>query len=103
MFITKKHLSRRTVLRGAGVSLALPLLDSMIPAQTPSSKVAALPKIPRFVGIFSPHGWAPEYWPPSRQTDGEFPFILKPLAGLARFHHHDQRSGRHILHAASRA
>ncbi len=61
MFITKKHLSRRAVLRGAGVTLALPLLDSMIPAQTPSSKVAALPKIPRFVGIFNPHGWAPEY------------------------------------------
>ena len=35
MFITKKHLSRRTVLRGMGVSLALPFLDSMVPAQTP--------------------------------------------------------------------
>ena len=35
MYITKKHLSRRTVLRGMGVSLALPFLDSMVPAQTP--------------------------------------------------------------------
>src|SRR3984957_874920 len=77
MFITKKHLSRRTLLRGAGVALALPLLDSMIPAQTPSSKVAALPKIPRFVGLFNPHGWAPEYSPFTKP--GEFPFVLKPL------------------------
>jgi hypothetical protein len=41
MFITKKHLSRRTVLRGVGVSVALPLLDSMLPAQTPLAKTAA--------------------------------------------------------------
>ena len=77
MFITKKHLSRRAVLRGAGVTLALPLLDSMIPAQTPSSKVAALPKIPRFIGLFNPHGWAPEY--STITQPGEFPFVLKPL------------------------
>ena len=38
MFITKKYISRRTFLRGAGVTLALPLLDSMIPAQTPLRK-----------------------------------------------------------------
>ena len=77
MFITKKHLSRRTLLRGAGVTLALPLLDSMIPAQTPSSKVAALPKVPRFIGLFNPHGWAPEY--SAFTQPGEFPFVLKPL------------------------
>ncbi len=41
MYITKKHLSRRTVLRGMGVSLALPLLDSMVPAQTPLKNTAA--------------------------------------------------------------
>ena len=58
MFITKKHISRRTLLRGAGVTLALPLLDSMIPAQTPLSKTAANPKT-RFTGIFVPHGMAP--------------------------------------------
>jgi hypothetical protein len=56
MFITKKHLSRRTLLRGAGVTLALPFLDSMIPA-----RAAATPQAPRFVGVFSPHGFAPEY------------------------------------------
>ena len=38
MFITKKHLSRRAVLRGMGVTMALPLLDSMVPAQTPIAK-----------------------------------------------------------------
>ena len=62
MFITKKHISRRAVLRGAGVTLALPFLESMIPALAPLAKAAATPKIPRFVGIFSPHGWAPDYW-----------------------------------------
>jgi hypothetical protein len=58
MFITKKHISRRAMLRGAGVALALPLLDSMIPAQTVISKTAANPKT-RFTGIFVPHGAAP--------------------------------------------
>ena len=57
-FITKKHIARRMFLRGAGVTLALPLLDSMIPAQTPLAKTAATPKS-RFAGIFVPHGAAP--------------------------------------------
>src|ERR1700690_2484103 len=57
MFITKKHISRRTLLRGAGVALALPLLDSMLPAQTPIAKTAANPKT-RFTGIFIPPGGA---------------------------------------------
>jgi hypothetical protein len=80
MLITKKRLSRRTLLRGAGVTLALPLLDSMFPALEPSAKAAATPKIPRFVGIFNPHGWAPSYWAmenPGPLTD--LPFVLKPL------------------------
>ena len=42
MFLTKKHLSRRTVLRGAGVTLALPLLDAMIPAATALAQTAAV-------------------------------------------------------------
>src|SRR6202140_5179241 len=57
MFITKKHLSRRTVLRGMGVSLALPLLDSMVPAQTPVAKTAAAPKT-RLACIEMVHGAA---------------------------------------------
>ena len=44
MFITKKHLSRRTFLRGAGVTLSLPLLESMVPALTPLRLSAATPK-----------------------------------------------------------
>src|ERR1019366_10584985 len=77
MFLTGKHLPRRTILRGLGVSLALPLLDSMVPA---FSRAAVTPKAPRFVGIFSPHGWAPGYWDlPAQGPIGEFPFILKPL------------------------
>ena len=43
-FITRKHLSRRTLLRGVGVSIGLPLLDSMVPAQTPLAKSAATSK-----------------------------------------------------------
>ncbi len=41
MFVTKKYISRRTLLKGAGVTLALPFLDSMAPAQTPIAKTAA--------------------------------------------------------------
>ena len=48
MFLTKKHLNRRTILRGAGAALALPLLDSMIPAGTALAQTAASPK-PRFL------------------------------------------------------
>src|SRR5205807_7159948 len=60
MFITKKHIPRRTFLRGAGVTLALPLLDSMVPAATLLAQTAATPK-PRFVATFIPHGAAPGY------------------------------------------
>ncbi len=43
MYITKKSLSRRTVLRGAGAAIALPLLDAMIPAATALAETAAKP------------------------------------------------------------
>src|SRR6202521_4988618 len=79
MFITKKHLARRTFLRGAGVTLALPLLDSMVPAQTALKKTAASP-VRRFVGIWHPHGAAPGYWSPLQEgPDFDFSFITKPL------------------------
>jgi len=89
MFITKKHIPRRAFLRGAGITLALPLLDSMIPAQTPLAKTAANPKT-RFTGIFVPHGMAPGWWVPEMGGPGEpkrqpgakqfeYPFIMKPL------------------------
>ena len=55
MYLTKKHLSRRTVLKGAGVTLALPLLDAMIPAATALAQTAAVPKM-RMGFFYIPHG-----------------------------------------------
>src|SRR6185295_15346635 len=55
MFLRKKHLSRRTVLRGAGVTLALPLLEAMIPAATALAQTAAVPKM-RMGFFYLPHG-----------------------------------------------
>jgi hypothetical protein len=69
-FITKRHIPRRTFLRATGVTLALPLLDSMVPAQTPLAKTAAQPKS-RFAGIFVPHGAAPGWWLPEGGGPGE--------------------------------
>src|SRR5947207_10492376 len=81
MFITKKHIPRRTFLRGVGTTLALPFLESMLPAQTPLSKTAAAPgAVRRFVGIWHPHGAAPGYWSPVQEgANFEFSFITKPL------------------------
>ena len=79
MFITKKHIDRRMFLRGAGVTLALPLLDSMVPAQTPLRETAASPAR-RFVGVWHPHGAAPGYWSPLQEgANFDFSFITKPL------------------------
>jgi hypothetical protein len=81
MFITKKHIQRRTFLRGAGVTLALPFLESMVPAQTPLAQTAAAPgAVRRFFGIWHPHGAAPGYWSPLQEgRDFDFSFITKPL------------------------
>ena len=85
MFLSKKHLNRRTFLRGAGVTLALPLLDSMIPAQTPLRATAANPGA-RMGWIYVPHGAIMSDWTPTTEGSGfEFGRILKPLE-----HHRDQ-------------
>jgi len=55
MFITKKHLSRRTVLKGAGVTMALPFLEAMVPAATAMAQTAASGK-PRAGFFYIPHG-----------------------------------------------
>jgi hypothetical protein len=55
-FITKSHLSRRTVLRGLGVTLALPVLESMVPAATVFGQTIAAARRTRFGGIYFPHG-----------------------------------------------
>jgi hypothetical protein len=79
MFITKKHLSRRTFLRGAGVAVGLPLLEAMIPAATALSQTAAKPS-PRMGFVYFPHGSVMDFWSPKEAgTNFEFPVILKPL------------------------
>ena len=79
MFITKKHLSRRTFLRGTGVTIALPFLESMLPAQTPLSKTAVTPRS-RLSCIYIPHGATMDHWTPAAEGKGfEFSDILKPL------------------------
>jgi hypothetical protein len=79
MFITKKHIPRRTFLRGAGVSLALPLFEAMLPAQTPLSKTAANPKL-RAAFLYQMHGAIMQQWTPKEEgANFEFTRILKPL------------------------
>ena len=79
MFITKKHIPRRTFLHGVGVTVAVPLLDAMVPASTALARTAASP-VPRFVGVWHPHGASPGYWSPLQEgRDFEFSFITKPL------------------------
>jgi hypothetical protein len=86
-YITKKHLSRRTVLRGMGAALGLPLLDSMVPAQTPLSKTAASTHA-RLACIEMVHGSAgatgegtnKHYWSPEKEgRDFEWSQTLEPL------------------------
>src|SRR5215471_6939295 len=79
MFITKKHLTRRTVLRGVGTALALPLLDAMIPARTALAQTAAK-ATPHLGFIYFPHGAVQAQWTPTGEGQiGEFKDILKPL------------------------
>jgi len=78
-FITKKHLSRRTFLNGVGVTLALPLLESMIPAATALGQTAARPRT-RLGCIYFPHGAIMPQWIPTTEGTGfEFSEILRPL------------------------
>jgi len=83
MFITKKHLPRRTFLKGMGVSLALPMLDSMIPARTLLAQTAARP-VSRLGFVYIPHGAIMDKWTPASVGTGfEFTPILKPLEPFA--------------------
>jgi hypothetical protein len=80
MFISKKHVPRRTVLKGIGATVALPLLDSMFPAATAQAQTAAgkMPKRFAFVGF--PHGAIMDRWSP-KDTGASYTIsdILKPL------------------------
>jgi hypothetical protein len=90
MFVTKKHLSRRTILRGMGSVIALPLLDAMVPAQTPLRRTAASPRS-RLACVEMVHGAAgstdegirKHYWSPQNAgSNFDFSFSLEPLAPL---------------------
>ncbi len=78
-FLTNQKLPRRTFLRGMGATIALPFLESMLPARgAVAAEAKALPT--RFVGAFVPHGAAPGYWvPESTQAGFKYPFIYEPL------------------------
>src|SRR5437867_4598911 len=79
MFAAKKSISRRTILRGAGAAVALPFLEAMVPAFTPTAQTAANP-LKRFGAVFVPLGERPGYWTPTKVgADFEFTPILKPL------------------------
>ena len=87
MFLTKKHLSRRTILRGMGAAVALPFLESMVPAQTPMSQTAVKPKS-RLACLEMVHGAAgstvegteKHYWSPAKAgSDFEMGESLMPL------------------------
>jgi hypothetical protein len=80
MFITKMLLPRRTVLRGIGAAVALPLLDAMVPALSAMAKTAAAP-VRRLGVVYVPNGMAMQYWtPPSEGSGFEITPILQPLA-----------------------
>ena len=80
MFITKMSLSRRTVLRGVGATLALPWLDAMLPAFSARGLAAAAPAH-RFQAFYVPNGMAMEYWTPKGEGSAfELSPIMEPLA-----------------------
>src|SRR4029077_2078571 len=79
MFISKHSLPRRTFLRGMGATVALPLLEAMVPAMTATAKTAANPHM-RFGGVYIPHGAIMDQSRPAAEGAGfEFTPILKPL------------------------
>ena len=81
MIITKKAISRRTVLRGIGATFALPLLDSMVPALTRSAPRRASPPT-RFGGVYVPMGMIMENWTP-KTTGAGFELTPDPAAAGA--------------------
>jgi len=79
MFIGNKYLPRRTFLRGVGATVALPFLESMLPAIGSVARAQQITPT-RFTGIFVPHGAAPGYWVPDSETDFAYPYVWEPLA-----------------------
>ncbi len=84
MIITKKAIPRRTMLKGLGASLALPLLDGMVPAFTALRDTAAAP-VRRLGVVYVPNGMMMDHWTPTTEgTDFEFPSILESLEPFRR-------------------
>src|SRR5215813_3546385 len=80
MYIAKKHISRRTVLKGTGAAVALPLLDAMIPASTAWADTPAGKTPKRFAFVGFPHGAIMDRWSPKETGAGYTASdILKPL------------------------
>ena len=82
MFITKKYLPRRTVLRGLGAAIALPLLDGMVPALTAQRRTAAAP-VRRFGVFYVPNGMSMPYWFP--KEEGPLAALPPTLQSLSAF------------------
>jgi hypothetical protein len=82
MIVTPKHIPRRTVLRGLGVALGLPLLDAMVPAFAAPARAAA--KAPtRLCFVYAPTGMIMDnWWPKGSGETFEYSRILKPLEGF---------------------
>ncbi len=79
MFVFKQALPRRTFLRGLGTTVALPFLESMVPAFTALAQTPARPPL-RFGAIYVPNGSTMKHWmPPTTGSGLEFTPILKPL------------------------
>ena len=116
MYLTRKHLSRRAVLRGAGVAVGLPLLDAMIPAATALAETAAAPKL-RTGFFYIPHGaimWntshgpAMDHWTPSGAgTDFKLSPIMEPLERykhyVASFSNLENKASQNSVHAVNPA
>lgn len=85
MFIAKKHIPRRTFLKGAGVAVALPLLDAMVPAGTALARTPASPR-PRMGFFYLPHGFVMDEWTPRTEgADFELSRILEPLRPVKEY------------------
>jgi hypothetical protein len=81
-YLTQKHIPRRAVLRGMGVTLALPFLDAMVPAQTTLAQTAAKPPL-RIGFCFVPHGALIDQWTPASEgSQWELARNLEPLKNV---------------------
>ncbi|MEQ1827385.1 MAG: DUF1552 domain-containing protein, partial [Pirellula sp.] len=85
MMVNKKALSRRTILRGTGVAIGLPLLDAMVPAMTAQANTVAASKHLRRIGyVYMPMGFNATHWIPEGDVLGDLPSSLKSLEPIKK-------------------